>query len=156
MHKRMVTVSISIVIIVALLGVGIWWLFNTGRLVYVANPSTTSTAVVCDSSIVDKYNTAMYYEERNGSTQPTIDEAGVRNLVSEIKGKKGYDTDATCQSILFWVAIYNKDASAARTAYDAVKSLHDKRIFADSNLRSNEALFTYEGYVSGLASAGSQ
>lgn len=154
MRKKILVSSIA-VIVVALIGAGVWWLFSTGRLVYVdSNTKARVSSSVCDSTIVDRYNAAMYYEVRNNSTTPSIDEDGIKALVADIKGKSGYETDPTCQVIIFWAAVRGDDYKAARSAYDSIKTLHDKGSFADSNIRSNEPLFTYEGYVNGLTGSG--
>lgn len=154
MRKKILLSSIA-VIGGALIGAGVWWLFNTGRLVYVANPGASHTiAAVCDDSVVDKYNTAMYYQVRSGSTTPSIDSEGVKTLAKEIKAKAGYETDATCQVLLFWIDVRNDDYKAARSAYVVIKDLHDKGIYPNSNIRTNDPLFTYEGYVNGLSGSG--
>lgn len=142
---------VLIVVLAGLIIAGVWWLFSSGRLVYV---SSKSSDVACGSDIVTQYNGAMFYRPRNGSNIPSLDEAGLKNLVTEIKGKTKYATDPTCQTILFWIAVHDNNYNAANDAYKAVKSLHDKGEFADSNLRSNDSLFTYQGYLNSLPGSG--
>jgi hypothetical protein len=130
---------------------GVWWLFSSGRLVY-ASPK--SSAVVCRSDVVTKYNAVMFFRTRDGSSTPSLDEVGLKKLEADIKTKARYATDPTCQTILFWTAVHNDNYKAANEAYKAVKSLHEKGNFADSNLRSNEPLFTYETYMNSLSGSG--
>lgn len=152
MRKKIGSI-VTWMIILIILGTGVWWLFNTGRLAYV-NPGSQSSSVVCDTDIVDKYNAAMYFEPRNGSNKLSIDEEGIKSLAIEIKNKTDFRTDPTCQTILFWIAVHDDDYQSANKAYEEIKTLHSKHIFADSNIRSQEPLFTYEGYVNSLSGSG--
>lgn len=152
MNKKIVRIAVIIVIVVLLLGGGLWWLFGTGRLVYNSSGRQTKP-LVCDKTIVDRYNDATYYIVRAGSETPTMDEAAAKKLVSEIKSKKNIESDPTCQTILFWSAVHTADAQAAQDAYKAVNTLHGQGHFADSNLRANEPLFMYEEIVKGLQGA---
>ena len=147
MHLKYVLAVVLVGLVIAAVG----WLFSSGHLVYVGSKSS---AVACGSDVVTKYNAAMFYRPRNGSNTPSLDEAGLKNLTSEIKSKAKYATDPTCQTILFWTAVHDNNYKAANEAYKAVKSLHDKGDFADSNLRSNDALFTYQGYLNSLPGSG--
>lgn len=129
---------------------GVVWLFASGKLVWNAS-KTTTVSRVCDTELVNKYNDAMYMIGRNGSSEPSIDEAGVKSVQSTIKSSDGYKDDATCQTLLFWIAIYNGDYPAARDAEVAVKQLHDKGQFADSNIRGNDAILTYDTVLYGIS-----
>lgn len=151
MIKRLVFVGI-VVAILALLSGGVWWLFSSGHLIYSA--SGQSSAAVCNADIVNTYNAAMYYQPRNDATESSIDQQGVKDLVSEIRTKSNFDGDPTCQTIIFWSAVLDDNYSEARTAYDAIMNLYEKRVFADSNLRSDQALFTYEQVMNGLTGSG--
>ncbi|MGV9002054.1 MAG: hypothetical protein ACOH18_03840 [Candidatus Saccharimonadaceae bacterium] len=158
MSKKIALVSTAIVIVVALVGVGVWWLFNTGRLVYVAPGSKVAiSTVVCGTDVVDKYNAAAYLLKRDpNSNEPTIDQPALNTLATDIKAKKGYEADATCQNILFWVAYNASDHDSAQTAYTALKDLHSKGKFADSNIRSAAPLYAYETYVTSLSGTDGQ
>jgi hypothetical protein len=150
MNKRVIFIVIG-VIIVALLASGVWWLFNSGRLVYLNSQST----VACGTDVVNKYNAAMYYQVRNGSTVPNIDTKGVKDLVTNIETKANFKNDPTCQTIIFWSAVQDDNYKSALSAYNVLISLHNKRIFVDSNLRNDQPLFMYEDTLSGLTGSGS-
>jgi hypothetical protein len=141
--KKILTI-ILVVIILAAAG-AVTWLFMSGRLAWV-DPNTKAVTVkaVCGTDIVNKYNDASVFIARNGSSERTVDEEGLKSLKTTIVGKDGYKDDPTCQAMLFWISFRNKDYEGAKAAYTAVRALHDKGLFADSNLRSNDALFTYE------------
>lgn len=154
MNKKRI-LTILAIITSALLGVGVWWLFDTDRLTYASDPGSQSTSsVVCGADVLDTYNAAMFYALREGSSDLTIDEKSLNNLVVEIKSKTGYKNDPTCQTILFWTAVQNDDYPAAKDAYESIKTLHDQGIFADSNIRSNQPLFTYGNYLLQLSGSG--
>lgn len=136
------------VIVLILLAVGVVVaLFMTGKLVWSNTTRQVSTHVVCGSDVVNKYNDAMYYVIRPGSDVPTLDTEGIKTINEDIKKKDGYKDDPTCQTLLFWIAIHNNDYTAGNEAYLAVKGMHDKGIYADSNIRGNDALFTWEGVL---------
>lgn len=154
MNKKRI-LTILAIITSALLGVGVWWLFATDRLTYTSNPGPQSTSsVVCGADVLDTYNAAMFYALRDGSNDLTIDEKAVESLAVEIKSKEGYKNDPTCQTILFWTAVQNDNYPAAKDAYESIKTLHDQGIFTDSNIRSNQPLFTYESYLLQLSGSG--
>jgi hypothetical protein len=146
MSKKYTLATIGVLIVAG----GIVWLFVSGHLVW-SDGKASKTASVCGADIVNKYNDAMYMIGRNGSTEPSIDEAGVKDVQSEVKRKAKYEEDATCQTLLFWIAIQNNDYPAAKTAATAVKELHDKGQFADNNIRGNDPILTYDTVLYGIS-----
>jgi hypothetical protein len=131
-------------------------LFFSGRLAFV-NPDaevTDTYTAVCDTTIVDAYNEASIYESQDGSSDLVLDEEGIKSIKSDINKLAGNKNDPTCQSILFLIAIYDDDYETAKATYERVKSLHEKRLFADSNLLGNQALSAYEGVVYSMSPEG--
>jgi len=157
MRKKILVSSIA-VIVVALIGVGVWWLFSTGRLAYVANPTNTSGKVVaCDDAIVDRYNEVSLYKLRGSDTKvPTYDKDGLAKLATEIQAKDGYKSDATCQAVLFFVAVRGNSYENARQSYETLLDLHKQGVYANSNIRSNEPLFNYPDFFNTLSGAPAQ
>lgn len=147
--------SISIILLLAA-GV-ILALFLTGRLAVAwKQPSEQAIVVdkrVCGDTIVATYNAVSLYEPRGNSTDYIVDENGLKKLVSEIKGKSGYQNDPTCQTILLLTAVHDQDYEAAKQAYNAVKALHSKHMYVDSNLATGGSLSSYEKFVEELAPA---
>lgn len=145
--KRTAGIIIIITLIVTAVG-AIAWMFWAGYLVYVA-PGTqrTVSVAVCDSSTVSRYNDVMILAARNGSTELTYDEEGIKSVKSEIEGLEGNKDDPTCQAMLFWIGIQNNSYEDARTAAARVQALHDEGKFPDNNIRANDALFTYESVL---------
>lgn len=142
MSKKLV---VGISVVGALLLAGVVFLVVSGRLVLTdPNVQRSVSKIVCDSSVVTTYNAAMLLDIRDGSTEYTFDEAGLKSLQTSIRGKDGYEDDPTCQTMLFWMAIKDEDYAAGKTAYEGVKRLYDQRIFADSNIRTDQPLFSYE------------
>lgn len=149
--RKLITWTVVVVIVIGV-GAGVWWLFDSGRLVYVTNrDNVAALKPVCDDGFVSRYNDAMYYTVRDGEEQPSIDVEAVHALEAEVATLEGYQGDATCQTILFWTAVYDDDYDAARSAYDVIMSLHDEYKYADTNLRVSEPLFTYEGALNSLS-----
>lgn len=143
-NNRLTIIATGLIVVVAVIG-----LFGTGRLVWVSSGGHVAASAVCGTDIVSKYNTATNFIGRNGNdgSNPSIDTAGVAAVKKEITAKSGYKNDATCQAILFWIAINDNDYPAAKTAESIVKQLHDKGMSADSNIRGNTALSTYDGML---------
>lgn len=109
------------------------------------------STIACDAEIVSRYNDAMYFQFRDGKTE-SIDEEGIKNLEKEIRAKDNFDKDATCQTILFFTAVYFKNAEKAQAALDIINNLHGQYVYADSNLRNSQSLFTFQNKVDDLNS----
>jgi len=149
--KRILVIIIVMVVLLSV-GGGIWWLFNSG--LFVNSNQVSTSKEVCGPDVVNRYNAAMYYQPRNGSSESSIDEQGVKDLAADIKSKKNFEIDPTCQTIIFWSAVRVDNYNEAHKAYDALINLYKKRFFVDSNLRSNQPLFTYEKTLNGLTGSG--
>lgn len=127
-------------------------LFATGKLVWANSSGNNATNTACGTDIVNKYNDAMNYIGRNGSdaSNPSIDTAGVAAVKKQVMATSGYKNDATCQTLLFWIAINDRDYPTAKSSYATVNQLHDKGVFADNNIRSNNALLSYQSLLDGI------
>jgi hypothetical protein len=142
---KKIILIVVMVLIFAVVG-AVTWLFMSGKVALVYKQATpATTTIVCNTQIVDTFNEAMFFTRRAGASTVSIDEQGIKNLNAEIKAKAGYKSDPTCQTIIYLTAIYEEDYDGAKAAYEAVKELHDKNIFANNNIRGNQPLFTYEG-----------
>lgn len=104
---------------------------------------------VCDDTVVARFNKVI--EVQQGKDSYGTDESGLNALASEIKNKTGYQNDATCQTILLVAAVQKQDYNAAKTAYDSAKSLHNKHVYADSDLNGVNQLSSYETFVQELS-----
>ncbi len=149
MRKRTIAIIILLLLSITIIG-GVTWLFYSRRLVYF-NPAK----VVCGKSVIDKYNAAADYLYRgDNSDEATIDEAGVKSVVAEIKGNSKSKYDPTCQSILFWAAVREDNYKEAKSAYDIIKDLHSKRIFIDPAMHNISSLDTLNSILNGLTGSG--
>lgn len=141
--KKIITIILVVIIVAA--AVAATWLFMSGKLAWVdSNTKTVTVKAVCETDIVNKYNDVTFLVGRNNSSVLSVDEQGIKDVTAEITAKENYKTDPSCQAMLFWISYRNKDYETAKSAYDAVHSLHDQGRFADSNIRGDEPLFTYE------------
>ena len=153
MLKKILLIGTPLVVFI-ILGFGVWWLFDTDRLEYVANPKSQSeTLVACSTKMVDTYNSAVATEIRDGASEPFIDTEAMGSLAKQIRSTDSYESDATCQTLLFWIAFYDNDYKNAVSAHTAIKDLHDKGVFADSNITSTAPLYSYEKYLYSLSGA---
>lgn len=145
---------IASIIIALLLGVGVWWLFDSGRLVYSQNPGeqsgSRSSSAVCGNDLVSRYSDAATYTLREGSEGPSIDIKTLNELSSEVKAIDGYKDDPSCQSVLFQIAVLNDNYDEAKVAHEAVVRLHEAGRFPDSNILGNGTLAQHEKYLQGL------
>ncbi len=153
MLKKILLIGTPLVVLM-ILSFGVWWLFDTDRLEYVASPKSQSeTLVACSTKMVDTYNLAVSTEIRDGASEPFIDTKSMDSLAKQIRSMDSYESDATCQTLLFWIAFYDNDYTSAVSAHTAIKNLHDKGVFADSNITSTAPLYSYEKYLYSLSGA---
>lgn len=117
------------------------------------NKAQANAAAVCDTAIVATYNKASNYEYRGTAEDgPSKDSETLQTLQRDIRDKAGYESDPTCQVIIFWAAIDAGDEQVASEALTALKTLHEDREFPDNNLRTSTPLFEYDAaleYISG-------
>lgn len=106
------------------------------------NGSQAVGSVACGNSLVEKYNQAFTYTERDGTIG--LDSAAVDSVRNEVKSVDNSQNDATCQAMRFWLAIQAGDHSDASEAYNRVTELHQQGVFANSNLINNTPLSTYK------------
>jgi hypothetical protein len=151
-HKALKIIPwVGLVLFVAIVVIG-GYLYATKRLTFAfGNTATNSTTAVCGDSVIAQYNAAMFYQVRGTDTRDSLDEAGINNLEKDIPKKTGYAQDATCQTILFWIAIHHLDATKAAGALTALKSLHGQGKYVDSNLSSSSSLLTFQGAIDSIS-----
>lgn len=148
---KKITIAVS-VIIALLLGVGVWWLFDTGRLVYSQNPEQIDerVAIVCDEEMVTRYSDAAKYTIRDGAEEPSIDKDGLNAVRDDVSKLDGNANDPTCQLILFQVAVQNDDYEAAKLANDSLIKLHADGRFPNNNVLGIGTLSQNDSYLQGL------
>jgi len=122
---------VGLVLFVVTIAAGVY-LYATKQLILAINSTATPT-IVCGDGIVNTYNKASIYTIP-GTDEVGIDMAGLKTLDKDIRAKAGFEKDPTCQTILFWDAIINKDTAKAQTALTAAEKLHDMQQYANTNL----------------------
>ncbi|MGV9002052.1 MAG: hypothetical protein ACOH18_03830 [Candidatus Saccharimonadaceae bacterium] len=151
MSKKVIAGVVGGAVLVLVVATSTWlFMSNQVRLVW-GSETNNGTAIVCGDDTVTTYNNARMVIFRDGSNTPSIDKDALKQLVSKIKATQGYANDPTCQTMLFWVAFDNKDYEGTKTAYEAIKRLHDARNFADSNTLAIASLTSYEAIVKSLS-----
>jgi len=152
MSKKLGIILISGTVLIIALGAMIWWLFASGRLTYISQSSKQKLyTTVCDSGVVDRYNTYTLYNARNGSSQPSIDQKSLDSLMAEIKAMPNHETDPTCQSIIFLASVRADDYKTAVSAYESISALNKNDVYPSNNIRGNQPLFMYQGYLDSLS-----
>lgn len=142
--------GIIITVIVSILAVaGIVWLFISGHLTWAGFGNTAAAKSICSTSIVDEYNKATNYEQREGpGSVPTIDTDAMKSVADKVKALPGNGSDPTCQVILFWTAVQADDIATAKNILPELKRLNSEGIFPNNNLRTTVPLFEYEAALS--------
>ena len=152
-NKKFILVGLVILCVVVIV-VSIL-LLASGRVAVVSKKPAERVLLVggevCADDTITTYNKVSRYQQRNGSTEDTLDAEGLKSLVTGIQQKTGYQEDPTCQTIMLIKAIHDNDYQAAQKAYEAVKRLHAKQLYADSNLNGVSSLSTYESLVESIA-----
>ena len=166
MTKKKIAIVSSVGAGVLIIGAIIAWLFVSGRVAFVVNqdgPVETlkrPAVQVCGDTVVDEYNTAYDTIVHNIVTEQLADGnisaggpdyATIIALAGDIKRKNSWAQDPTCQTLVFWAAVFEQDYEAAKSAHQAVRELHDKGFFADNDIRDNTPLNTWEGQVWALS-----
>jgi len=154
--NRIVFVAVCGGIVFVVAGL-VFWLFITNRLVW--NPSDgvvsdkLNSASACGAGIVDQYNAAMNYVIRDGSDLPSVDEKGVKQVVADIKATRGYQEDATCQTMLYLAAVQRSDYEGASAAAAVVKKLNGQGIFPNNNILGIEPVLTFDRTLNTISPA---
>lgn len=150
-RKIMVIVLAAVALLVIAAGI----LIYAGRLaVIIKEPHQKAllSVPVCGDDIVEKYNDASLSEPKI-SGEYAMDKEALSNLVTEIQDKAYYQQDPTCQTILYWVALFDSDTNGIKNAYNEVRNLYNKGLYANSNIRTTQSLSTMEQTVSDMLSA---
>lgn len=149
MTRKKVSWIVIGLILVAAVGGAIYWLFATGRLVYVSNGSNAAGAnkTVCDAAIVKEYNATAGVDEEDVYR---VDAEQRKSITDKIKSTQGFEGDPTCRAILYSYAIFKEDKSAAREQYDALVTLHKESKYANPELNETASLRYYQIQVDSL------
>ncbi len=115
--------------------------------------TNTNTARVCSEDIVNRYNKLFVNERPDNLSDVDANNTAIKAIYAEIKARAGYESDPTCQTIIFWIALRDKDVDTASTSLARIRDLHSKSIFADSNLRIYVPLSNYEDNIEAVKSS---
>lgn len=123
------------------------WMLASGRMVVMMKQPhekvQTTYAVVCGEKIVDQYNNASRFKQREGSEMPVQDIEALKKIRQDVSEKKGSASDPTCQTILFWTALAQNDFKSAQAAYKLVDEMHAQDRFANSDIVNDTQLSDY-------------
>ena len=143
MKKKIAIIGVTILVLLAAGAVA--WSFMSGKIIWnFSGDAEIGMRSACGEDIVLRYNDIMIYQLKEGDIDPSIDAAAVAGIKDEINKLEGSKEDATCQTLLFWIAIHNRDYDAANAAANIVKAQHDLGVFSNNNIRGNQPLFEYD------------
>lgn len=95
--------------------------------------------VVCDSGIIQKYNSAL------SSIEGGTDE--VMSLAQEVKDKTDYGKDPTCVQIVYMSAVIDGDIDLARKSLDFTHNMNEKGLRPDMRLRQINSIPVMESFA---------
>ena len=150
-HKALKIIPwVGLVLFIVTIVIG-GYLYASKKLTFAfSSTSTNGATAICGDTVITQYNAAMFYQVRGTDTKDSLDEAGINNLEKDVSKKAGYAQDATCQTILFWIAIHHHDATKAAVALTALNNLHGEGKYVDSNLSNNASLSTFQSAIDSL------
>lgn len=153
MKKTLIGVLVGVIVVAALGGAG-FWLVKAGYISWNAHPNAAgglTANAVCDTKVVDTYNKASIATyQTEDATEATVDSATLTKLKKDISANKNYENDATCQTILYGIAIIELNYKDGKAAAANIKRLHDAGVFADNNIRNTEPVFMLESGLNTL------
>lgn len=148
MNKKKIVIAV-IATVILIIGAITAWLFVSGNVTVTFGAKSVASSV-CDDGIVERYNTAMHAREDTGD----IDKEGLKNIAIDIKKNESYSKDATCQTILYWLSTYgilDDNNDQAKISIVALRKLHEQGVYANSNLRSPQALFMMQDRIDNIS-----
>lgn len=125
---------LMIVVVVVVIGVVIAHLM--GYLQVIIKQPTEMVlvrSVVCDSSIVNEYNTASRVIVSSSDERKEYVK-GISAVANKVKGLPEYQQDPTCLYILYSESVLNNDITMAKGYYDQLRPLVESGNFVDTRL----------------------
>ena len=136
----------SIVIVtgvVAIVGAAVIGLIASGYVTITIGKSksqASSASIVCGEDMLSRYNEAILARPTDDPTVSVIDKEGLAKIATDIKNHGAYKDDPTCQTMLFWIALQDKNYDDAKAAYEGVSHWYDEHVYANSDIRGNAPL----------------
>ncbi len=131
--KKLYLGSVVGVVVVALVVGGLFVLGFVYAGVKSPKQNVTVSHRVCNSEIIEQYL------KINGES-PQQDRQSLIDLSKRIKAIDHNEADPTCQTILFFTAFRSEDYQGMRKPMEFVQTMHDKGIYADSDLQSGYSI----------------
>lgn len=130
--------SLILPTIIMVLIISILVLFAVGNLSIVFKRgymSVTLVGKVCNPGVVEDYNKIMSRQFDIGEKTDYLQKTD--QLLSSLKTKKGFESDATCQFIDFRNNVYQKkDFTKGRENLKRIKELNDDKIYVNNNINN--------------------
>lgn len=88
---------------------------------------------VCNSEVIDQYS-------KINADSPQQERQALTDVATRIKAIQHNEADPTCQTMLFFAAFRTEDYQGMRQPMKLIQSMHDKGIYADSDLQSGYSI----------------
>jgi hypothetical protein len=151
--KRKVMAIVLAAVALFVIAVGV--LIYAGRLAVIIKEPYQKALLnvpVCGNDIVERYNDATLFKPTTGGGY-AMNMKDLNSLTTEIQNRAYYQQDPTCQTILFWDALYDDDVSRAKIASDEVRNLYNKGLYVNSDVLNPISLSAMEETVNEMFTA---
>lgn len=130
-------VAIALLIVALLLGLVSGFLYFGTKS---PDQKVSVASRVCGADMIDRY-------EKIDTGDLTKDKQQLLAFIKTIKDTKHSEKDPTCQTMLFFASFRVEDYKGMERPMELVRSMHDKGIYADSNLRSGSSVKSMDGLL---------
>lgn len=143
MKKRSIVLVVTVVVIVALAGV-VGWLIASGRVAIVWKNSSDRVVTVnsiCDDTIIKQYNASF----DAGNEKDFI--SNLNNVASIITKKSNFKQDPTCNYMMFYISLQNRDKENAQSYLDAVSISAKEGHYVNINIKELQDIQAMQGLI---------
>ena len=155
LDKKTIVAGIAVLIVIGIVA----WLFLSGRVTLVVNQQNDdevktikgSKVLVCNETVVDAFNEATTGYPTEDPMTSAVRVEVLTEVADGVKKKKDYEQDPTCQTVVFWAAVHEKNIEEAKEAKRVVDALHADGHFANSELRATAPLQDWQLLIDSLS-----
>jgi hypothetical protein len=95
--------------------------------------------------VIDQYG-------RAGAGSLQAEQKALSELAQRIKSTQHNEEDPTCQTMLFFAAFRTEDYQGMRQPMQLIQSMHDKGVYADSNLSTGYSVRSMDSLLKEVVS----
>ncbi len=143
MKKRSVVLLVTVIIVVALAGVA-GWLIVSGRVAIVWKSTSDKVVTVnssCDDIIIKQYNAAFDAGNEKDFT------SNLNNVASIITKKPNFKQDPTCNYMMFYISLQNRDKENAQSYLDTVSIAAKEGRYVNTSIKELKSTQDMQGLI---------